>query len=65
MAAMQAEDVHATFLFLVDKIGHHQEWLGSMTTNRHSIAAFDVATVYGCDQLVVSQTMHVVEHLTS
>ena len=27
--------------------------LGSTTTNRHGVAAFDLATVYGCDQLVV------------
>ena len=32
--------------------GHHQEWLGSTTTNRHGVEAFDFATVFGCDQLV-------------
>ena len=32
----------------------NQEWLGSTTTNRHGVAAFDFATVTGCDQLVVS-----------
>ena len=36
--------------------GHHQEWLGSTTTNRHGVAAFDFATVSGCDQLVVGPT---------
>ena len=36
--------------------GHHQEWLGSTTTNRHGVAAFDLSTVSGCDQLVVSPT---------
>ena len=36
-----------------DLIRHHQDWLGSTTTNRHGVAAFDFATVYGCDQLVV------------
>ena len=36
-----------------DLNGHHQEWLGSTTTNRHGVAAFDFATVSGCDQLVV------------
>ena len=35
---------------------HHQEWLGSTTTNRHRVAAFDFATVSGCDQLVVGPT---------
>ena len=35
---------------------HHQDWLGSTTTNCHGVAAFDFATVSGCDQLVVGQT---------
>ena len=39
-----------------DLNGHHQEWLGSTTTNRHGVAAFDLATVSGCDQLVVGPT---------
>ena len=56
MAAMQAEDVRASFLFMGDLNGHHQEWLGSTTTNRHGVAAFDFATVSGCDQLVVGPT---------
>ena len=56
IAAVQAEDVHASFLFVGDLNGHHQEWLGFMTTNRHGVAAFDFATVSGCDQLVVGPT---------
>ena len=32
--------------------GHHQESLGSTNTNRHGIAAFDLAIVSGCDQSV-------------
>ena len=56
MAAMQAEDVRASFLFVGDSNGHHQEWLGSTNTNRHGVAAFDFATVSGCDQLVVGPT---------
>ena len=56
MAAVQAEDVHASFLFVGDLNGHHQGWLGSTTTNRHGVAAFDFATVSGCDQLVVGLT---------
>ena len=35
MAAVQPEDVCACFLFVGDLNGHHQEWLGSTTTNRH------------------------------
>ena len=56
MADVQAEDVRASFLFVGDLNGHHQEWLGSTTTNRHGDAAFDFATVSGCDQLVVGPT---------
>ena len=56
MAAVQAEDVCASFLFVGDLNDHHQEWLGSTTTNHHGVAAFDFATVSGCDQLVVSPT---------
>ena len=65
MAAVQAEDLRASFLFVGDLNGHHQEWWGSTTTNRHVVAAFDFTTVSGCDQLVVGQPMHMVEHLTS
>ena len=56
MAAVQDEDVRVTFLFMGDWYGHHQEWLGSTTTNRHGVAAFDFATVSGCDHLVVGPT---------
>ena len=56
MAAVHAEDVHAPFLFTGDLNGHHHEWLGSTTTNSLSVATFDVATVSGCDQLVVGPT---------
>ena len=45
MAAVQAEDVRAYFLFVGDLNGHHQEWLGSMTTNHHGVATFDFTTV--------------------
>ena len=53
---MQAEDVRASFLFVGELNGHHQEWLGSTTTNRHGVAAFDFIRVSGCDQLVVNPT---------
>ena len=56
MAAVQAEDIRASFMFVGDFNGHHQEWLGSTTTNRHGVAAFDSATVSGSDQLAVSPT---------
>ena len=41
---------------MCDLKGHHQEWLGSITTNRHLVSVFDFATVSGCDQLVVGPT---------
>ena len=56
MAAVQAEDVCASFLFVGDVNGLHQEWLGSTTTNLYGAAAFDFATVSGCNQLVVTPT---------
>ena len=65
MAAVQAKDVRASFLFMGDLNGHNREWLGSTTTNRHGVAAFDFATLSGCDQLDVGPTMHVMEHFTS
>ena len=46
----------ASFLFVGDLNGHHREWLGSTTMNRHGVAAFDFATVSGCNQLVVGPT---------
>ena len=56
MAAVQAENVRASFQFGGDLNGHHQEWLGSTTINRHGVAAFDFGTASGCDQLVVGPT---------
>ena len=58
MDAVQAEDVRASFLFVCmgGLNSHHQEWLGSTTTNRHGVAAFDFVTVSGRDQLVVGPT---------
>ena len=47
MADVQAEDVCASFMFVGD-LNEHHEWLGSTTTNRHGVAAFDFATVSGC-----------------
>ena len=44
MAAVPTEDVRASFLFAGDLNGHHQEWLGSTTTNRHGVAAFEPST---------------------
>ena len=38
LTAVQAEDVLASFLFVGDLNGHHQEYLGSTNTNRHDVA---------------------------
>ena len=67
MAAVQAANARAAFLFVCELNGHHQEWLGSTTTNRHGVAALDFATVSGCDQLVIGPTrlMYMEELLTS
>ena len=65
MVAVQAEDVRAWHLFVGDLNGHHQEWLGSATNNSHGVAAFDFATVSGCDQLVVGPTHARGGYLTS
>ena len=64
-AAVQADDVRASFLFIGDLNGHHQECLGSRTTDPHGVATFHFTTLSGCDQLVVCSTMHVVQHSAS
>ena len=56
MDAEQTEDIRASFLFVGALNWHLQEWLISTKTNRHRVAAFDFATVSGCDQLVVGPT---------
>ena len=56
MAAVQTEDIRASFLFVGDLNSLHQEWFGSTTTKSHGVAAFDFATIFGCDQLVVGPT---------
>ena len=53
---MAAAWLSASFLFVGDLNGLYQEWLGLKTTNHHGDAAFDFATVSGCNQLVVSPT---------
>ena len=56
MAAVQDKDVRASFLFVGDLSDYHQEWLGSTTTKRDRVQAFDFATEPGCNQLVVGPT---------
>ena len=56
MAAVQAEDIRTSSLFVSDLNSHHRELWGSTATNSHGVASFDFATVSGCDQLVVGPT---------
>ena len=56
MAAVQAADERASFLFVDDLNGPYEEWLGSTITNRHGVAAIDFAIVSGCDHLVIGPT---------
>ena len=57
MAAVQDEDVRASSLSAGYLNGHHQVWLGSTTSNRRGGTTIDFATVSGCDQLVVGETL--------
>ena len=56
LAPVWVEDGHASFLFAGDLNGHHHEWMGYRTINRHGVAAIDFATVSGCGQLFVGPT---------
>ena len=56
MAAVQVADARASFVFVGDLNGHHQELLRSTITNHHGIAALDFANVSCCDQLVIGPT---------
>ena len=49
MAAVQAEDVRSSILFVGDLNGHRQKRMGSMTTNRRGWTVFDFATASTCD----------------
>ena len=64
-AAVQAEDVRASFLFVGDLNGHHQEWLGSATTNRHGVWPLTSRLCPVVISLLLARPMHVVEYLTS
>ena len=64
MAAVQAEDVRAPFLFVDDLNGHHQEWLGSTMTNSNGVAAFDFATCPVVISWLSARPMQMMEYLT-
>ena len=54
MSSVQTADAYASFLFVGELNGHHQEWLDPLP--RTVVAALDFATVSGCDQLVIGPT---------
>ena len=56
MAAVQAVYVRASLLIMGDLNCHHQERLGSTTTNRQGVAALDFVTISRCDPLVTGPT---------
>ena len=65
MAAIQTDDIRASFLFVGDLNGHHREWLGSTTTNRYTselqLLTLKLSSV--AISWLSAQPMHVVEHL--
>ena len=65
MAAVQVWDVYASFRIVGNLKGYDKEWLGSITTNRHGVAALVFATVFGCISWLSIRPMHVVRHLTT
>ena len=65
MAAVQAENVRASFLFECDLNGHHQKWLGSTTTNRMVLQPLTSQLCLFAISWLWARPMHVVGHLTS
>ena len=65
MAAVQIEDIRASFLFVCDLNGHHQEWLGSTTTNSQGVALLTSQQSLVAISWLSAQPLHVVEHLPS
>ena len=53
---VQFVDRKAFFLFVGDVNAHHEEWLGSSTTNLYNRAAGDFALCSGCKQMVTEPT---------
>ena len=65
MAAVPAEDVRALFLFVGDLNGHHQEWLGSTTTDSYGVAPSTSRLCPVVISWLSARPMHMVEYLTS
>ena len=56
MGSIQSVDLKSVFCFVGDFNCQHSEWLGSLITDAHDVAAFDFATVADCSQLVNGPT---------
>ena len=55
--------MHASFVIVGDLNGHHQEWLGPTTTNRHGVAATAQLCLVAISWLS-ARPMHLVELMT-
>ena len=65
-AAVQTEDIRASFLFVGDLNGQHQKWLGSTTTNRHGSLQLSTSQLSPVAiSWLSAQPKDVVENLTS
>ena len=65
MAAVQAEDVRASFLFVGDLNGHHHVWFGSTTTNHLVLQPLTSQLCLGATSWLSARPMHVVVGLTT
>ena len=65
MAAMQTEDIHASFLFVGDLNGYQQEWLGS---SPRTVMEFQLLTLQLSPVAIswlLAQPMNMMEYMTS
>ena len=56
MVRIQSEDPKFTSCFVRDFNWHHDDWLGYNRTDSHGAAAFDLATLTDCTQMVRGPT---------
>ena len=64
MAAVKAEDVRASFLFVGDLNGISSGVVGLPTTNRHGVQSVTSQLCLVAISWLSARPMHVVEHLT-
>ena len=64
MAAVQAEDVRASFLFMGDLNGYYQQWFDSTTTNRLDVVPSTLQLYPVVISWLLAQLMHVEELLS-